>query len=169
MSKPMTILYLLSLIFFACNNSHEPNNTNSREETYTVASLPNDTLFNRQIIYSSTDNGKTWNPVITGLPNDTKASFFDKKGNEIVFGTENKGLYISEKNITIWKNIGENLPSKKVNALHVSGEEIYAGLYNQGIYVTNNNGVLWQSLNEGLPNLKVQGILKIKNQISIED
>lgn len=163
----MIILLLISTIFFACNNNQKENNTKSLEANYSVASLPNDTLFNRQIIYSSSDNGKTWNPAITGLPKGTKASFFEKKGNEIVFGTENKGLFISENNKTKWKDIGEKLPSKKINALHISGEEIYAGLYNEGIYVTNNDGDLWQSLNNGLPNLKVQGILKIKNEILI--
>jgi len=167
MTRQMIILLLISTIFFACNNSQKENNTKNPEANYSVASLPNDTLFNRQIIYSSSDNGKTWNPSITGLPNDTKASFFEKKGNEIVFGTENKGLFITENNRKEWKDIGEKLPSKKINALHISGEGIYAGLYNEGIYVTNNDGDLWQSLNEGLPNLKVQGILKIRNEILI--
>ena len=163
----MIILLLISTIFFACNNNQKENNTKNNEAKYSAASLPNDTIFNRQIIYSSSDNGKTWNPVITGLPSDTKASFFEKKGNEIVLGTENKGLFISENKKTKWKDIGEKLPSKKINALHISGEEIYAALYNEGIYVTNNDGDLWQSLNDGLPNLKVQGILKIKNEILI--
>lgn len=167
MTRQMIILFLISTIFLACNNRQEQSNTKNLEATYGVASIPNDTSFNRQIIYSSIDNGITWNPVISDLPSDTKASFFDKKGNEIVFGTDNKGLFISENNKTKWKNIGEKLPSKKVNALHVSGEEIYVGLYNEGIYVTNNDGGLWQSLNHGLPNLKVQGILKIENEIWI--
>jgi len=165
MTKQIMISLIISTLFISCHTSQKENNTKNLKTNYSVASLPNDTLFNRQIIYSSSDNGKTWNTAITGLPNDTKASFFEKKGNEIVLGTENKGLFITENDRKKWKDIGEKLPSKRINALHISGEEIYAGLYNQGIFVTKNDGDLWQSLNKGLPNLKVQGILKIKDEI----
>lgn len=167
MSRQMIIYLIISTLFFSCNTSQKEKNIKNLKTNYSVASLPNDTLFNRQIIYSSSDNGKTWNTAITGLPNDTKASFFEKKGNEIVLGTENKGLFITENDRKKWKNIGEKLPSIKINALHISGEEIYAGLYNEGIYITKNDGDLWQSLNKGLPNLKVQGILKINDGILI--
>ena len=167
MTKQMIIPLIISTLFFACNISKKEKNIESLEANYSVASLPNDTLFNRQIIYSSLDNGETWNPAIKGLPNDTKVSFFEKKGNEIVLGTENKGLFITENDRKKWKDIGGKLPSIRINALHISGEEIYAGLYNEGIYVTKNDGELWQSLNKALPNLKVQAILKINNEILV--
>ena len=167
MTKQLIISLIVSTLFISCNTSQKESNTKNLKTNYSAASLPNNTLFNRQIIYSSSDNGKTWNTAITGLPSDTKASFFEKKGNEIVLGTENKGLFITENDRNKWKDIGEELPSKKINALHISGKEIYTGLYNQGIFVTKNDGDLWQSLNKGLPNLKVQGILKIKDEILV--
>ena len=166
-TRQIIILLLISTVFFTCNNRQKEGNIKSLETNYSLASLPNDTLFNRQIIYSSSDNGKTWNPAIKGLPTDTKASFLEKKGNEIVLGSENQGIFITENDRKKWKDIGEKLPSTRINALHISGEEIYAGLYNEGVYLTKNDGGLWQSLNKGLPNLKVQGILKINDEILV--
>lgn len=132
-----------------------------------VMSLPNDTSFLPEIIYSSSDHGISWNPLITGLPDDTKVSFLEKMGNEIILGTENRGLFISENNRGGWKHIGMKLASRKINALHIARDEIFVGLYNKGIYVSHNNGKEWKSLNKTLPNLKVQGILKIKDEILV--
>jgi len=167
MNKEVIIPVMISFLFFACNNNQKERSATNLKANYSVTSFSKDILFNRQIIYSTSDNGKTWNPAIQGLPNDTKASFFEKKGNEIVFGTENKGLFITKNDRQKWKDIGEKLPSKKINALYISGNEIYTGLYNEGIFVTKNSGESWQSLNRGLPNLKVQAILKRKNEIFV--
>jgi photosystem II stability/assembly factor-like uncharacterized protein len=130
------------------------------EQPHAAAKAPADTAFTRQVIYRSLDRGATWEPASSGLSQDVQASFFEKKGTEIVLATDNRGLFISENNRTAWKNIGQSLPGRKVNALHVSGDELYVGLHGQGVFVSSDNGGAWRPLNQGLPNLNVRAFVK---------
>lgn len=123
--------------------------------------------FKREIVVFSTNSGSTWQPLSSGLPGNTQASFIEKIGNELVLATDNQGVFITENNRTKWKPIGLGLPTSKINALHISGNNIYLGLYRQGIFGSNDNGNSWQSENEGLPNLNVQAILKVNGNLVV--
>lgn len=163
----MTSNVLFSLIasglLLSCSNGPKEKATPlpaAGEAPKAATQTPKDTAFNRHAVYASSDKGTTWVPVSNGLPGDVQASFLEKKGNEIVLATDNRGLYLSANNRTTWKDIGRNLPILKVNALHVSGDELYVGLHGQGVYVSTDTGAHWRPLNEGLPNLNVRALVK---------
>mgnify|MGYP001041810106 CR=1 FL=1 len=112
----------------------------------------------------SKDFGKTWQPASQGLPEDLQVTFMEAKGQEIVLASDNLGVFMTENQRAQWKQIGEKLPGKKINALHVSGNTIYAGVYKQGLFKTDNEGQSWESLNVGLPSLTVQSVWSIDDK-----
>lgn len=121
--------------------------------------------FSRKPLLISNDFGKTWINASGNLPDEIEVSFLEKKGNEIVMATDNLGVFISSQNRTQWKPIGNNLPSQKINALHISGKTIYIGPYRTGIFASTDDGQTWNSLNYNLPNLSVQSIWKLENDL----
>ncbi len=66
-----------------------------------------------------------------------------------------------------WKDIGKDLPGKKINAIHATENELYVGVYDQGIFLTLDEGEHWESLNANLPDLKVQAILKMNEHLFV--
>jgi hypothetical protein len=83
-----------------------------------------DNPFKREVVLFSSDNGLNWQPLSSGLPDDTQASFLAKKGNEIVLATDNRGLFITHQNRTSWKSVSQSLPTLKINSLHISNVRI---------------------------------------------
>ncbi len=157
------LLTWLILPLFSCSSPQNDNPTKNSIQQKEDA----DTTFVREIVVFSNDNGATWLPLSEGLPENTQASFIDKKDDELVLATDNQGVFITENNKASWKNIGQSLPTSKVNALHVADDAIYVGLYRQGIYKSSDDGNSWQSLNEKLPNLGVQTILKFGEDLLV--
>lgn len=163
MTSNILVSLIASGLLLGCSNGPKEKATPlpaAGEAHRAAIQTPKDTAFTRYAVYASSDKGATWVPVSKGLPEDVQASFFEKKGPEIVLATDNRGLYLSEQNRTTWKDIGRNLPVPKVTALHVSGDEIYVGLHGKGVYVSTDTGANWRPLNEGLPNLHVRALQK---------
>lgn len=140
---------------------------NNPIETNSISNKIIDSNFKREIVAFSTDKGLTWKPLNDGLPENTQASFIDKKDNELILATDNQGIFITENNKSKWKNIGHDLPTSKINALQPADNDIYVGLYRQGIFKSSDNGSSWQPLNEGLPNLNVQAIVKVNENLIV--
>jgi photosystem II stability/assembly factor-like uncharacterized protein len=137
------------------------------KEQKPVMRTDDDTLSIRKAVYRSEDYGATWLPASEGLPTGVQASFFDRKGNEIVMATDNHGLFISERNKTSWKSINGDLPGDKINAVHVFGNEIYAAVYREGIFMSTDNGESWVSLNGNLKNVSVRAIVKVNTGLLV--
>lgn len=116
-------------------------------------------------LYTSINQGLTWQPLNNGLPPDVQVTFMEKLGEEIIMATDNLGVFISEENISKWKRVGQELPSPKINALHINDGDIYVGVFNKGIFSSPDQGQSWLSLNYNLPELKVGTILKNQEQL----
>ena len=112
----------------------------------------------RSPLYTSSDYGHSWQDASYNLPQDIEASFLERIGEELLLATDNMGLFLSSQKRSFWTAIGNELPSMKINALHVFGKNIYVGPYRAGIYVSADQGQSWESLNYDLPDLRVQAI-----------
>lgn len=163
----ITSLILCLIIAQSCSSQKDsiPEKATAPIELPTF--LAPQTITERGPLYLSNDFGTTWRAASYNLPKDIQVSFIEKKGNELVIATDNKGIFLSEKNKTDWTNISEGLPNNKINALHITENAILAGVYQKGIYETTNNGKTWKSLNYNLPNLRVQSIIKRKKYILV--
>ena len=143
------------------------NNKSAETPDDTLVMKPETETSNRSPLYHSNDLGNTWIKSGQGLPANAEMSFLEKFENEIVAATDNVGVFISQNNVTTWKDIGKDLPSKKINALHISNNEIFVAPYRKGIFKSKNQGETWEELTFDLPNLRVNAILKNKDQLIV--
>ena len=118
-------------------------------------------------LYVSTDFGLSWTPAGGNLPDDATVEVMEKKGGQLVLGTENYGLFIGHPDNPVWKRAGQDLPNQKITALHVADQEMYVGVYESGIFVSRDDGASWQSLNHNLTDLSVRSILKIGDELLV--
>jgi hypothetical protein len=118
-------------------------------------------------VYSSSDFGLSWQPMVTGLPNNLQPTAIEKIGHELILATANEGLFMTENNRTSWKNIGSGLATKKINTLYINGDEVYIGLFHEGVTMWKLKSSYWNSYNNNLPNRNVLAIVKVKNELVI--
>ncbi|MEM6766193.1 MAG: hypothetical protein AAF655_14745, partial [Bacteroidota bacterium] len=153
---PLLFSYLLFLISSCQSPSHEVGKGN--QVVPSPALRIEESSFTRYPLLVSSDYGSSWQNGSRNLPDDISVSFLEQKGEEIVIATNNKGLWISRDQFNRWQQIGTELPSLKVNALHIDGDNVYVGVFRKGIYHSPDEGASWQSLNYDLPTLSIQAI-----------
>ena len=117
-------------------------------------------------VYYSINSGETWTPGSSGLPNEIEGSFLREFGVELILATDNLGLFMTTSNKSEWVAIGESLPGKKINALHVYNGAIYVGVYGHGVYVSTDSGQLWSNINHNLPDRRIQA-LYVSDQVML--
>ena len=125
------------------------------------------TKANRSPLYFTEDMGRTWQDARSKLPAHMQVTFLVPIGDEMLIATDNVGLWKSSKQLTEWKDIGMNLPGRKINAVLVDGDFIYVGVYRKGVYRSDDLGTSWQELNEGISDLKVQALFTFAGNIYV--
>ncbi len=107
-------------------------------------------------VYLSTDAGKSWARVNSGLGSSDVTSLV-VSGTSLYAGTWGAGVFLSTDNGTSWTAVNDGLTNNDVEALAVSNENIFAGT-TTGIYLTTNNGTSWREVNADYTNaLAVSG------------
>ena len=100
--------------------------------------------------FLSIDNGKTWNPVNSGLPTHTTVEAFAICNTNLFAGTYGgSGVFRSTNNGTNWSPVNSGLPNASVTALAVSDTNLFAGT-DSGVFLSTNNGTGWRAVNSGL-------------------
>ncbi len=99
-------------------------------------------------IYSSTNNGISWEYLGLGGPNQVAYSFA-KLNNYLFAGTNDEGVYVSTNNGLNWTQSG--LFGSHIRTLAVLGNKVFAGTDSSGLQVTTNYGANWSqtSINHG--------------------
>ncbi len=118
----------------------------------------------RGIIFSSKDQGLTWQLEKNNLPTSIPASFIDIYQDQLILATDYDGIFLQKNNYQ-WKNISGDLPHQKINALWIDEKEIYASVFQHGIYFTSNEGKDWQSLQ--VPEPRTMTVIKIGQDILV--
>ncbi|MCF8247191.1 MAG: hypothetical protein K9J37_19430 [Saprospiraceae bacterium] len=119
-------------------------------------------------MFRSDDNGRSWTPISDGLPENLAVSHMDTLGRQIVLGSNNFGVFLSDPERQSWQQLDTtSLPSNGITSLYVDRGNIYAGVYKNGIYVSNNVGKSWVSLNHNLGGERVKSILRTGKELWI--
>ena len=101
-------------------------------------------------LYKTTDYGKTWTKIVTGIPdNDFPRTIReDPKRRGLLFvGTEH-GIYVSFNDGAAWQPLTLNLPTTPVHGIVVEERDLVIGTHGRGFYVLDNIGVLRQATPE---------------------
>ena len=117
--------------------------------------------------WTGSNYGGDWINIGWDLPANIEASFLATLGDELVLATDNAGLFLSSNNKTRWRQIGRDLPGKKINALLVDGNTIYVGVYQKGVFKGDASDLLWESLNYNLTDLLVQSLAIYGNDLFV--
>ena len=165
--------YLLLLLWFSiscANQNTHPKKTKPATVRTSSTPMVQDTItVVRSPLYVSRDFGTSWEEAHANLPMDTEVSFLERIGNELVLATDNKGIFRSVDNRKSWEQIGDGLPGRKINALHIAEAEnrIWISVYREGIFEWHDQNKRWINLSYQLSDKRVQSILKIGERLFI--
>jgi hypothetical protein len=89
------------------------------------------------------DKLKSWEPINTGLPKDVKIDALLSKGELLLAGTYQYGIYISYNGGDSWQPANRGLSNMTVRSFYTDQKVILAGT-NDGIFYSYDNGQSWQ-------------------------
>jgi photosystem II stability/assembly factor-like uncharacterized protein len=97
-------------------------------------------------IYKTTDFGKTWTKIVTGIPGDDFPRVIreDKKRKGLLFvGTEN-GIYASFDDGAQWQSLRLELPVTPVHGIEIKNDDLVIATHGRSFYILDNISVLRQ-------------------------
>jgi len=104
-------------------------------------------------VYRTSNNGTSWDHVITGFPDTTtNIHALAVSGSNLLAGTYADGVFLSTNNGTSWTaaNGGTtHIGSSTINSFALSGSNVFAAS-DSGIFLSTNNGESWNSLDTDL-------------------
>src|SRR5262245_2860893 len=84
-------------------------------------------------VFASTDNGVTWNPVNSGLPDTATVNALTASGGRILAGTT-LGMYATTDNGATWTAVTSGLPAGNISCFSRVAGGLYCGA-NAGVFV----------------------------------
>jgi photosystem II stability/assembly factor-like uncharacterized protein len=97
-------------------------------------------------VYKTTDFGKSWTKIVSGIPADdfARAIREDKKRKGLLFlGTEN-GIHVSFDDGAQWQSLRLDLPVTPVHGIQVKNDDLVIGTHGRSFYILDNISVLRQ-------------------------
>jgi len=101
----------------------------------------------RTMSYKTTDYGKTWNPINTGINSDDflKVIREDKKVKDILYGGAERGFYISFNGGVNWHQLQLNLPVVPVTDITFADNDIVISTAGRAFWILDDLSALQQS------------------------
>ena len=97
-------------------------------------------------LYRTRDQGKTWQPIVKGLPPDVYCHTIkaDRVRAGLLFCGTERGAYVSLDDGDTWQPLQLNLPMTSVRDFEVYGNDLIVGTHGRGIWVIDDISVLRQ-------------------------
>jgi photosystem II stability/assembly factor-like uncharacterized protein len=101
-------------------------------------------------LYRTHDYGKTWTPIVNGLPtNEPSGSFArviraDPKKAGLLFAGTESAIYVSFDDGDHWQSLMLNLPNTSYRDITMHGSDLVVGTYGRGIWILDDYSVLQQ-------------------------
>ncbi len=90
-------------------------------------------------IYRTHDNGKTWQKIVTGLPDEpvnTVREDPDRKG--LLFAGTERTVYVSFDDGDHWQSLKQNLPATSIRDLVVHNDDVVVGTHGRSFWILDN-------------------------------
>lgn len=112
-----------------------------------LKSYSDETGFNIQGLYKSTNEGISWESVFDSTTNRMIYELIDDKFGQLIVGTYLEGIYKHNSSNNTWSQL--NFNSKNyVSYITVCNNKLYAIVSSYLIYTTTNNGEDWEKINK---------------------
>lgn len=94
----------------------------------------------RPYIYRTTDFGKTWTPIVAGLPSGSYVHTVreDPKQKGLLYAGTEKGIYVSFDDGTHWQSLQLNLPTAPVYDLTVHGNDLAVATHGRAFWILDD-------------------------------
>ncbi len=110
-------------------------------------------------IYRSSNSGRIWSVVGSGLPTDPDISGMVVFANSLFATSYNASGVIRSTDLgETWKPFNNGLPNLYVLSLAVSGSNLYVSTINRGLFRSTDSGSSWIAVNQGLPDDNIGNI-----------
>ncbi|MDQ6831748.1 MAG: hypothetical protein M3081_23065 [Gemmatimonadota bacterium] len=101
--------------------------------------------------YRTKDYGKTWTPIVSGLPDEQPNGAFarviraDSKRAGLLFAGTESAMYVSFDDGDHWQSLQLNLPTTSYRDITIHGSDLVVGTYGRGIWILDDFSVLRQA------------------------
>lgn len=100
-------------------------------------------------IYLSTDRGKNWKQISSGMPTNLNGvNTILVKGKNVYAGTDS-GVYISNNNGASWQK-SKNIIGFSIKSLIIKDNNVFAGTKGGGVFMSSDTCKTWIAVNTGL-------------------
>ncbi len=92
------------------------------------------------LIYKTTNDGKTWEKIINGLPGNEYVNSVraDRVKQGLLFASTNRSVYVSFNDGSDWQPLTLNLPTTPVRDIIIHGNDLIAGTQGRGIWILDD-------------------------------
>ncbi len=92
------------------------------------------------LILKTTDNGKTWQTIIKGIPSDEYLNVVraDPVRKGLLYASTNRSIYVSFNDGSQWQPLTLNFPTTSVRDLVVHNGDLIAGTQGRGIWILDD-------------------------------
>lgn len=113
------------------------------ETAYVIAAAFGDS---NPYIYRTHDAGKTWQKIVTGLPETGIARVVreDPVRKGLLYAGTETGIFVSFDGGDLWQPLQLNLPTTSVRDLNVHGSDLVAATYGRGLWILDDLSPLRQ-------------------------
>ena len=105
---------------------------------------------NRPLLYRTRDFGRTWVPIVTGLPADHPSGDFvnciraDTRQPGLLFASTETTIYVSFDDGDSWQSLRLNLPTTSVRDIQIHGNDLVIGTFGRSMWVLDDYSPLRQ-------------------------
>ncbi len=102
-------------------------------------------------LFRTTDFGRTWTSIVTGLPTDEPSGSFARAVREdpvkrgLLFAGTESGVYVSFDAGDHWQPLQQNLPNTPVRDIEVHGNDLIIATHGRGIWILDDMSMLRQA------------------------
>ncbi len=91
-------------------------------------------------IYRSHDNGKSWQKIVTGLPDNEPVNTVreDPERKGLLFAGTERSVYVSFDDGDHWQSLKQNLPPTSIRDLVVHNDDIVVGTHGRSFWILDN-------------------------------
>ncbi|MES2646443.1 MAG: hypothetical protein V4717_06175 [Bacteroidota bacterium] len=118
------------------------------------------------IIYTSADDGLTWQNKSKGLPDGINLTDFTAWDEDLIAATKEHGLFIYNSHTGAWSNvIAPQQVKYSIDVVIVFNNNIFIGTQDGGVIMSADNGVNWKEYNKGLLNRTIRRFAIINDSL----
>ena len=120
----------------------------------------------RNIVYYSSDDGESWSPMDSGLPDSLFLSDIATDGETLALSTKQHGIYLYDFKGKKWlATLAKPHKTDNVNVVFFYKGKLLAGTENKGIFLSADSGRSWMPFSTGLNNQTIRRLTMIGSQL----